>query len=584
VAPPVRPKSSAAGWARAAATEAPSWLTPVALSAALALTVAVWDPQVRDLAAQTFRSELYERSGFSLWNGTWFGGHYLLSYSVLFPPLAALFGVGLVGAASVIAGAYLFDRLVRTRWGERARPAALWFGAGAATMLASGRLSFALGVAFGLASLRALQIGRAWAASVAALACALASPVAALFLAGVLLVGAGAGVAMSAGGEPAQGAGTDATGAAAKLAPAGVALALVGVLYLVFPGAGQEPFSFSAYVAVPLWCAGALYVTRGKPVERELPIAVAGYLAITTLLWLIPNAIGGNVTRLGALFGGPVLAALLLSRSPSSGARPMRVLAVAVVLAGSAYWQVQGAVRDVVESLGDPSTKRSYYEPLSRWLRAHGGLRARVEVPPTFNHWEAAYLAPDFQLARGWLRQLDRSRNELFYEGELTHLRYAEWLYKNAVRYVALPDSELDYSAEHERDLIASTPVYLRLRAVLADWRVYELRGPNLLVSPERFFIDLGPTGARAHTATADARLVSLGPQAFALDVRRPGRYVVRARWTPYWRLRAGQGCLTSAEGDWTLVRADQAGPLRVSIGFSLARAGRAATGARPRC
>jgi hypothetical protein len=560
-------------------------VAPVALSTALALTLVVWDPQVRDLAAQSFRSELFERSGFSLWNGTWFGGHYLLSYSVLQPPLAALFGLGVVGAGSVIAGTYLFDGLVRTRWGDQARAAALWYGAGAATMLASGRLSFALGVAFGLASLRGLQLGRPWAASAAALGCALASPVAALFLVGVLLAGAAGNLAPRdrvRTSSPER-----AAGIAAKLASAGAAVVLVGSLYLLFPGAGREPFSFSAYVAIPLWCAGAFYVTRGARGERELPIALAGYLAIGTVLWLVPNAIGGNVTRLGALFGGPVLAAVLLSRAggpPPSGTRLLRSLAVAAVLAGSAYWQVQSAVRDVVESLGDPSTKRSYYEPLSSWLRAHGGHRTRIEVPPTFNHWEAAYLAPDFQLARGWLRQLDRSRNELFYEGDLTHDRYTQWLFANGVRYVALPDSQLDYAAEAERDLIASAPPYLRLRAVLADWRVYEFRGPNLLVSPERLFLELEAAEGSTRAATADARLVSLSPQAFELDVRTPGRFVVRARWTPYWKLRAGRGCLTRAAGDWTLVRADRPGPVRVSIAFSLARAGGAASGRNSRC
>jgi hypothetical protein len=580
VAPPVRPKSSAAGQARAAAAGAPFWLAPVVLSAALAIALAVWDPQVRDLAGQSFRAELFERSGFSLWNGSWFGGHYLPTYSVLFPAFGAALGVSLVGATSVIAGAYLFARLVHTRWGERARPAALWYGAGAATMLASGRLSFALGVAFGLASLRALQLGRGWIASAAALGAALASPVAAVFLAGVLLAGAAANLVPGrAGSGPSSGA-KPTTGTAAKLASAGAAVVLVGSLYLLFPGAGHEPFSFSAYVAVPLWCAGAFYVTQGRHRDRELPIALAGYLAISTLLWLVPNAIGGNVTRLGALFGGPVLAAMLLARpgGPApSRAMTLRSLAVVVVLAGSAYWQLQSAVRDVAESLGDPSTKRSYYEPVSSWLRTRGALRTRIEVPPTFNHWEAAYLAPDFALARGWLRQLDRARNDLFYEGDLTHERYARWLVDNGVRYVALPDSELDYAAEAERDLIASAPPYLRLRAVLADWKVYEVRGPNLLVSQERFFVEPEAAGAAA-------RVVSLGPQAFGLDVRRPGRFVVRARWSPYWKIRAGHGCLTRAKGDWTLVRADRPGTVRVSIAFSLARAGRAASGRNPRC
>ena len=50
----------------------PAWLPAVALSAALAAVILVWDPHVRDLAAQTFRAELFERDGFTLWNGSWY--------------------------------------------------------------------------------------------------------------------------------------------------------------------------------------------------------------------------------------------------------------------------------------------------------------------------------------------------------------------------------------------------------------------------------------------------------------------------------------------------------------------------------
>ena len=147
----------------------PEWLPAVALSAALAALMLAWNPQVGDLAAQVFRTELFQHAGLAIWNGSWYGGHYTLTYSVLFPPLAALIGPQLVGTISVVASAYLFDRLVRDRWGEAARWATLWFAAGVVTLLADGQLTFALGVAFGLASLRGLQVDRgAWALAAAA--------------------------------------------------------------------------------------------------------------------------------------------------------------------------------------------------------------------------------------------------------------------------------------------------------------------------------------------------------------------------------------------------------------------------------
>ena len=526
---------------RGLSLEGPSWLAAAALASVLTAGLLAWDPHVRDLAAHVLRTELFEESGFSIWNGSWYGGHYLLTHSVLFPPLAALFGARLVAAAAVIWSAYLFDRVVCERWGERARPATLWYGAGAVTMLASGRLSFALGVALGLASLRALQKNWAWAASFAGLACALASPVAAVFLAGLLAA--------------ALLAERDRSGRAALIV-AGATLVPILLLNLVFADAGREPFSFSAWIALPLWCGGALYVTRELKAERALRAVIAAYLMAGTVVWLVPNALGGNVTRFGALFGGPVLLAALLSRR-------VRITAPAVVLvlAGSVFWQFTAAVRDVARSFGDQSTSSSYYEPLTRWLRANGGGHARIEVPFTQSHWETAYLAPEFGLARGWMRQVDRARNELFYEGQLTHRRYSAWLRRNSVAFVALPDAKNDYSAKQEHALIASEPSYLRQRAILPHWRVFEVTRTSPIVKSR------GP---------GQARLLNVAPQSFALAVTKPGRFVVRVRATPFWTMKPQDGCVGKS-GPWTLVRADRAGIVRVSIGFSLGRARQAA-------
>src|SRR4051812_4201500 len=105
----------------------PDWLPAVALSAMLAAAMLAWNPQVGDLAAQVFRTELFERGGLALGTGGGAGGPPAPPHSSLFPPLAALLGPQAVGALSVISSSYLFDRLVRDRWGEAARWATLWF-------------------------------------------------------------------------------------------------------------------------------------------------------------------------------------------------------------------------------------------------------------------------------------------------------------------------------------------------------------------------------------------------------------------------------------------------------------------------
>jgi hypothetical protein len=532
----------------------PDWLPAVALSSLLALAMLVWNPQVGDLAAQVFRTELFQHAGLAIWNGSWYGGHYTLTYSFLFPPLASLLGPQLVGTISVVASSYFFDRLVRDRWGTPARWATLWFAAGVVTLLADGQLTFALGVACGLAALRCLQVRRDKLAFAAAAACALSSPVAAAFLAGIVLVG------VAERGRPVN---RLAVGAAA------IALGLVLLPNLAFPESGQFPFAFSSYVAIPLFCGGALFVTRGLgSEERQLRWALIGYVLAATVLLLAPNPLGGNAVRLGALFGGPVLAAVMLARRPHLGAFSVVVLSLA--MAGGLYWQVTASVSQIARSVGDPSTSREYFQPPAHWLRAHGGTGVRVEVPPTANHWESAYLATQFELARGWLRQLDTTRDDIFYDDEsrLTAATYEHWLHRNAISYVALPDAPLDYSSVAERRLILSAPGFLDLRWSSPHWRIYAVRNPEPLVEP------MG--GAAAHT-------LWVGRQSFGLDVSRPGDFLVRVNFTPYWSISRGAGCLLR-HGEWTVAHASHPGILRVSADFSLGRAWNAVTGAKKTC
>jgi hypothetical protein len=532
----------------------PDWLPAVALSAALAAAMLAWNPPVGDLAAQVFRTELFQRGGLAIWNGSWYGGHYTLTYSVLFPPLAALLGPRLVGTIAVVASSYFFDRLVRDRWGEPARWATLWFAAGVVTLLADGQLTFALGVVFGLAALRCLQLHRPTAALAAGAACALSSPVAAAFLAGVIL----------AGTLP-----RDRSTHLAAIWVACLALALVIVPNIAFPEGGQFPFAFSSYLAIPLWCGGALLLTRGLATEeRQLRRVLVAYVLAATVLWLAPNPVGGNAVRLGALFGGPILAAVVLAHRPRLSRASALLLALA--LAGGLYWQVTASVNQIARSVGDPSTASSYFAPVATWLRENDGAAARVEVPPTANHWESAYLAPGFELARGWLRQLDTTRDDIFYRDDerLTDRAYRAWLHDNAIRYVALPDAPLDYSSVAERRLILRDPPYLEPRWSDAHWRVYEVRDPAPLVQP---------LGAGA------ARVRSIGHSGFALNVTRPGEFLVRVAFTPYWSIARGNGCLVR-HGDWTLARASSPGVFRVAADFSLGRAWNAVTGAKKTC
>jgi len=491
------------------------------LAAALAAIYLVWHPPSQDLAAQVFRSHLFATHGFLLWNNAWYDGHYLPGYSLLFPPLGAALGPALVGALSALAAAALFAAVVRDRYGDRARLGAIWFGVGTATMLFTGRITFALGVAIGLGALYALVRRRTSVAFVLTILSTLASPVAGVFL-------ALAGAAAIVGGVR--------RGGAAVAGAAGATVAAVG---FAFPTSGAEPYALSAFIAVPLFVAAALWVLPKE--ERILRSGAVLYALAAAAAFAVPNPVGGNMTRLGALFGGPLLAVALAKH---------RSRALALVALPLLYWQWVAPVQDVAASSGT-SVNRSYYEPLvSELARRVGATPVRIEIPPTLDRWEATYVAPRFPLARGWLRQLESQDLRLFARGRLTPAAYRGWLNRNGVSYVALPDAELDYMSVNEARLIRAGVPYLREVWRNAHWRLYAVRHPLGLTS-------------------AGARLTRMGPDSLSLKASAPGRYLVRVNYTPYWSVISGQGCV-APDGRWTQIDARAPGNIRIAARLSV--------------
>jgi hypothetical protein len=501
----------------------PAW----ALAAVVAGAYLVLSPPSADLAAQDYRATL----GLVLWDNGWYGGHHMPGYSVLFPPLAALLGPRLVGALSAVAAAWLFERLVRDLDGGRL--AALWFAVASVTSLVTGRLTFALGVAVGLAAVLAAARGRSALACVMAALASLASPVAAAFVA---LAAAAWWLDRPRWWPVAL--------AASAVVPA---LALV----IAFPEGGSFPF-----VASSFWPALAASVAVGLVVPRDarvVRIGIALYAAAMVASFALATPMGGNIVRLGALFAGPVVAALAWR----TNRRALAVLALPLL-----YWQWVAPVDDWARAAGDASVHERYYTGLLGFLGAQRGGPFRLEIPFTDNHWESRWVATHVPLARGWERQVDRQRNPLFYdERPITAARYRRWLDDNAVRFVALADAPIDYSAAREAKLVREGTPYLREVWHDAHWRVFAVAGARPL-------------------AGGAARVTAVEPERVRLAASRPGLVDLRVRFTPYWRMATGHGCVGQGPGGWTRVHVQRPGPVVLEASFALGRVRASA----PRC
>jgi hypothetical protein len=497
-----------------------------------------------DLASASYRVALFRSSGFTLWDPNWYAGHWTLNYSVLFPPVGALLGIAATDVLSAAAAAWAFDRLAVAHFGRLGRRGAIVFAAGTLVQVAVGRLPFLLGEAFGLLALLAAQPSAAIAtarparsaarmatATILAAAAGLASPLAGAFL-------ALAALAWLLGALPRWSLRAGAIAAAASLP--------VIALELLFPGQGSQPFAPLNLVAMLVALAAVALLLA--PAERTLRIAAGLYAVVLVASYLLPSALGGNITRLGTAVGLGLLACLpLAALKPARLSGAPRLLVFAVALAPLLLGQWSPALSALAGN-AQRSNSPAFFKPLIAYLVPRDEPLARVEVVPTATHWEADYVARRLPLARGWERQLDTYDNPIFYRrGLLTPASYRAWLEHNGVRYVALPDVALDYAGVREGRLIRAGVPGLSLVWQNSDWRVYELSGASAIVSgPGRL--------RREHGATVD------------LLATRAESLLLRVRYSDAWHVDRGSATLSESRGGWIEVRARRPGPIVLTI------------------
>ena len=547
---------------------APGTGLPVAALALAGLLLIGWlalAARTPDLAAQYYRLWLYRHVGFALYDANWYAGHAIPGYSLLYQPLAALIGLRLSGALAILCSVAIFGAIIRSLYGRGLVGAELFFALAAAGDAWIGRLTFALGVTFALASVLCLvraerQRGaRRRSLRVAAGCCgvlsAAASPVAAL-----LLAFAGVSYVIAALVVERRGR------ARARLLAALVgpivwpAVAACVVIQALFPEGGFEPYGGESLLVALLVCA-AFVVALPRSAHR---LAVAGLLyAAINVICEIPTPMGSNVVRYGVLLAGPLLLAALYAggRQGAPGLRASRVgrAGALIALAGIATWVVYGPITQTLEVVGEASVRASFYRPLERYLAEHVHGPVRIEVPFTRSHWEAALLAPRYALARGWERQLDKRYNEALESPALSASYYRSWLDRYGISYVALPAVPFDESSFPEVRLIRQGLPYLREVLHTRHWRVFAVADPAPLVVP------LSPGGS--------AQLTQLGHEGFSVRVNRGGSYLVKLHYTSYWQVRSGRVQVREGPEGFTELTARAAGSARVGVSFSAAGA-----------
>ncbi len=287
VTPGPTARSRASGW---------PWAPP-ALAAGIALFGAVVGWRGVDLAAQVYRVTMFHRVGATLWDSQWYGGHWTVDYSVLFPAVAATVGLTATATVSAAGAALAFDRLATRHFGPAARVGSLLFAVGTAEQLAIGQLAFLSGEALALGACWAGSRGRWRLAAALALACSLCSPLAGSFL-------AVAALAWVVGGER-----RDRPGAVGILVAALLPLATVAV---TFSHQGVFPFPFADF-AFEAPAAVVMFLVAPRR-DRALRAGAALYLAATTVSFGLHTAMGGNVGRLGECIAIPLGACVLWPR------------------------------------------------------------------------------------------------------------------------------------------------------------------------------------------------------------------------------------------------------------------------------
>jgi hypothetical protein len=481
------------------------------LAACLSLIWVFLPPSGSDLAAQVAHADFFGRSGWVPVDMRWFGGTDVLGYSVISPPLMAVLGVSLCGVLTTVVASGLLGVLLQRCGVPHPRAAAL-VGAGVfAANLMVGRLTFALGLVFGLGTLLTMWVEGRWRYPLLVLGTALtwaASPLAALFLAMV-------GVGLATRRQLAVGTVLTTTGGLMLLAST-----LLGQ-------GGVMPMAADDMVRGLIACLLVAFVTRYQVVR--VVAALSGLSLV--FAYFVATPVGVNAVRFPAIFALPV--ALATSRLRWRAVIPVAAATLVLI-----------PPMNLSDAVGQAANQKQFFTALDRRLHALP-LTGRVEVVPTVDRWESVYVASRVPLARGWMTQMDKANNDLFFDPALmTASGYRSWLHRNAVQYVALSTAPPAAAGVTERALVQGGLPYLSRVWHSAVWTLYAVQHATSTVG-----------GAALRSQDAGG-VTFLAPH--------PGTVEVRVKWSRWLTLDGPSGCL-APRGGWTRVRVLVPGTYRLS-------------------
>jgi len=482
------------------------WLAvaPLAALAVATLAMHVFGISGGDDPAHLYKIALLRDGQSVIWDNYWYGGSYgTLTYGIVYYWLAQ-FVPGVL--LTVVTGGLLpllFHLYLRDGWGVRARAPAWTLAAVMVVYLAWGQAPFLLAMCFTMGGLALLARGRPL---LGALPCALG-----VFTNPLALVAGGIFLLAALVARPAARRGI-VVFALAMIPVCTVRIALAAVF--AAPSWEYHYMAELGGLTVVALIGIALARRRSAPERRALQWVFVALLVVVVPAYLLPDSpMGGNAGRFFYVFGGPLVVAVAW---PSRLPRLVPAAAVAAVLA----FQLAFPVWMLANAQSFTATRAAFFATAVDYAGRVYDPDYRFHVVTPEMHWESYYFpAAGFPITRGWYRQADALHNQELYDRSLDTGAYSSWLRRMGVRYVFVPHAPLVADARREAAILAGSREFTIVYRG-ADWTVYRLGRSQPLVVP---------------LASASASVLAMDHTSIRFAVTRPGPYLVKLTWSPYW-------------------------------------------------